>query len=554
MKVKPTTTVPIFTKGGQFLNKLLYILCLILMILVSIWIGFLQFRLPEVVSQHAEKEVFSAERAIKFLEEFAVKPHPVGDPEHDRVRDYLVSELTNLGVAPEIQVAEENLSAWGVPYEGKIENIIARIPGKNSSGGIMITSHYDTDENSPGAADAGSGVAAILETVRALKESPPLKNDVIILISDGEEIGLLGAQAFVQEHPWSKDVNIVLNFEARGSQGPSLLFETNDQNERIIAEFAKGASNPVTHSFILDLYQWMPNDTDLSIYNPFGMYGLNFGFFVGLFGYHTPEDTVENLDMASLQHHGDNMLDLVRHFGNMDLIAQEDGKSLYFNAIGKKVLTYSEKLVLPIMFFAIILFFITLFHGFIRKKLDLARTMLGFLVFLLTIALAYIIGVFLLVIISFVARMDLWTISAYPVTSNPIFISILLFVFAVIVTIYLFTLKRLNATDLTMGGLFGWLILVCFSSIFFKSSSYIFVWPFIMGLVSFNLYIFLRNEFSVKGKLLSLGMMVLPIILTAPIIYLVFALLTLQHVGILTAITSLLIIFIIPALNGLRGT
>lgn len=553
MKEKPTT-VPTFTKGGQFLNKLLYTLSLIMMILVSIWIGLLQFRLPEVVSHNAGKEEFSAERAIKYLEKFAVKPHPIGDPEHDRVRDYLVSELTKLGAAPEIQVAEENLSAWGVPYEGKIENIIARIPGKDSSGGIMITSHYDTDENSPGAADAGSGVAAILETVRALKESSSLKNDLIIMISDGEEIGLLGAQAFVQEHTWAKDVDIVLNFEARGSSGPSVMFETNDQNERLAVEFAKGTSNPIAHSFIFDLYQIMPNDTDLSIYKPAGMYGLNFGFFVGLFGYHTPEDTVENLDMGSLQHHGENMLNLVHHFGNMNLIAQDDGKSLYFNAIGKKILTYSEKLVLPIMFFVIILFFITLFHGFIRKKLNLARTVLGFLVFLLTIALAYMIGVLLLVIISFVARMDLWTISAYPEISNPVFISILLFVIVVIVTVYLFILKRLNATDLTMGGFFGWLILVCLSSIFFKASSYIFVWPFMIGLVGLNLYMFLKNELSVKGKLLSLGIMVLPIILTAPIIYLVFALLTLQHIGVLTAITPLLTIFIIPALNVIRAT
>lgn len=540
------------TKRSISLKKPIFIFFAIAASMLSVWIGLIQFQMPEIVAQNASKDQFSAERAKEYLEEISVVPRPIGSAEHDRVRDYLVSTLTNLGLSPEIQIAEENLTIWGTPYEGKVKNIFARIPGEDSTGAIMITSHYDSEDNSPGAADAGSGVVAILETVRVLTESHSLKNDVIILISDGEELGLLGAQAFVQEHPWLKDIAIVLNFEARGSEGASVLFETNDKNERLVAEFAKGASNPVAHSFIYDLYKSLPNDTDLTVYKNSGLYGLNFGFFVGLYGYHTPEDTVENLSLGSLQHHGDNMLDLVRHFGNMDLIAKEDGKSLYFNVIGKKVVTYNEKFVFPIMVMAIILFFLTCFHGFIRKKTTLARTGIGLLVFILTILFAFFAGERLLTVISQVTGRDLWTIRAYPVISNPVFISIILLIFAVIITIYLFILRRLNATDLTMGALFVWLVLVCLSSLFLKSSSYVFVWPFLLGLVIFNVHMYLKNELSVKGKLLSLGMIILPFIFTVPIIYLVFVLLTLQNVGVLTAITSLLVVFIIPALNQVR--
>ena len=49
--------------------------------------------------------------------------------------------------------------------------------------------HYDSVPFGPGAADDGAGVVTLLETARALKAGPPLKNDVIFLFTDGEEAG-----------------------------------------------------------------------------------------------------------------------------------------------------------------------------------------------------------------------------------------------------------------------------------------------------------------------------------------------------------------------------
>lgn len=534
-------------------TKNVYLTILIIAVCsVSIWFGLLQLQMPEVTSHTASKEQFSAERAMDYLEVIASEPRPIGAVAHDRVRDYLVATLTAFGLSPEVQVATENLSVWGTPYEGKVENIVARIAGTDSTGAIMITSHYDSESNSPGAADAGSGVVAILETVSVLTETGPLKNDIIILLSDGEEIGLLGAQAFVQEHPWAEEVDLVLNFEARGSSGPSVMFEMSEQNERLAAEFAKGTSYPISHSIINDIYKTLPNDTDLSIYKKAGMYGLNFGFFVGLFSYHTPEDTVENLNVPSLQHHGENMLDLVRHFGNLELAAQEDGKNLYFNVFGKKVVTYSEKLVLPFMVAAILLFIMTYIHGYHRKKLSMAGSGIGLFVFLIIVASAYFMGESLVALVSFITGLDLWTIAAHPRISNPVFIGVLLIVFVLTMIMYHWLLKRVNGIDMTMGGLFGWLLLLGASSLSFPSSSYVFLWPFVVVLSLLNLYLLLKKEFKMSGKILSLCMMVLPIIFAVPIIYLVYALITLQEVGVLTASASLLLVFFIPVLQQAR--
>lgn len=538
------------TKLSPFLKYLTFSILIIIACSISIWFGLLQFRMPEVVSDKAGTELFSAERAKDYLEEIAQKPRPVGASEHDRVRDYLVAQFLDLGLSPEILISEEAEAALG--HEGVIENILAKIPGKDSTGTIMLTSHYDTDANSPGAGDAGSGVAAILETVRALGESPSLKNDVIIYISDGEEIGLLGAKAFVSNHPWAKEVDIVINLEARGSSGPSVLFETNEQNERLVAEFAKATSNPIAHSFVYDLYKAMPNDTDLSVYKSAGMYGLNFGFFDGSYSYHSPEDTVENLNLESLQHHGDNMLNLVQHLGNMDLIAKEDEKSLYFNVIGKKVISYNEKYVLPIMIIGIILFFATFFHGYVQKKLTSVGTSIGFLLFLSTIIIGYFAGEGILAVISYLTEIQIWTISAYPSISNPVFIGTILLVMALIVAIYLATMKKISTNDMAMGGLIGWLILVCISSFFFKNSSYVFIWPLLIGLVGFNLLLLVKKKLlSVEGVVsLLLGM--LPLVMIAPIIYLAYILLLLHASGILMAGVALAVVFLVPALGHIR--
>ena len=133
----------------------------------------------------------------------------------------------------------------------------------------------------PGAGDDASGVAAILESLRALKAGPPPDRDIIILINDGEEIGLFGAEVFAEEHPWAKDVGVVLNFDARGNTGPSFMFETSDGNGWLIEQMARALPHPMATSLTGEVYRLMPNDTDLTVYKKQGMAGLNFAFVGG---------------------------------------------------------------------------------------------------------------------------------------------------------------------------------------------------------------------------------------------------------------------------------
>jgi Zn-dependent M28 family amino/carboxypeptidase len=237
----------------------------------------------------------------------------MGSAESARVRETIVRQLEEIGLAAEIQSSK--LQKPPAP-----KNVLARIKGQGPSGKktLMLCAHYDSAHEGPGASDDAAGVAVVIETLRALQAGPPLERDVIALLTDGEEMGLLGARLFVDQHPWAKDVGIVLNFDARGTSGPSIMFETSDGNGWLIRQYAQATAQPLCTSVSMDVYKKMPNNSDMTIFKNAGMGGLNFAFGAGLAYYHTSEDTPENLDQRTLQHHGENALAAARHFGHLD--------------------------------------------------------------------------------------------------------------------------------------------------------------------------------------------------------------------------------------------
>src|SRR5262245_12501236 len=184
---------------------------------------------PGAQSAAAPGGEFASGRAMKHIKEIAVRPHPVGSAEHSTVRDYILKELAGLGVNPETQrslvVTQQRGGSYG---SAVIQNLIGRLAGVDGKQAGLLACHYDSAPTSPGASDDGSGVAALLEVLRALKSGPPLKNDLLFLFTDAEEIGMLGARAFMDEHPSAREVAVVMNFEARGIGGPAIMFETSE--------------------------------------------------------------------------------------------------------------------------------------------------------------------------------------------------------------------------------------------------------------------------------------------------------------------------------------
>ena len=363
---------------------------LLILILIPVIIWFLfHSSIPRNISE-AELPVteFSTSRAFKHVEEISKQPHFVGSPEHSLVRNYIVRTLQDLEL--EVQT-QEGYSLTNKGMLTRAQNILARIEGSDNGKALLLMSHYDSAGHSSfGASDAGSGVATILEGVRALlAEGNSPKNDIIILFTDAEELGLNGAELFVNKHPWAKEVGLALNFEARGSGGNSfMLLETNSGNSKLIKDFIKAQPEfPVTNSLAYSIYKMLPNDTDLTVLKEQGnINGFNFAFIDDHFDYHTANDIPANLDKETLAHQGSYLMPLLTFFKDADLESFNSNEDLiYFNLPMGEMVSYPFAWILPMLIIGFVLFFGMVGYGILRKKLILKTILKGALPYFISL-------------------------------------------------------------------------------------------------------------------------------------------------------------------------
>ena len=348
--------------------------------------------MPQGISKDDEALAeFSTERALNQVEIIAQKPHYVGSTNHELVANYLKLELNRIGLETSVQEGF-TLNDKGLLVKSK--NILARIKGTNNTKALLLLSHYDSAPHSfsKGASDDASGVATILEGVRAfLYSKHPQKNDIIILFSDAEELGLNGAALFVNQHPWAKDVGLVLNFEARGTSGPSyMLMETNKGNEALVKEFTKAKpSHPVSNSLMYSIYKMLPNDTDLTVFREQGnIQGFNFAFIDGHFNYHTQQDDIQHLNKTTLAHQGTYIMPLLKYFTNIDLNQTESTEDdVYFSA-PFTFISYPFAWVMPMTLVAFGLLVLFIFVGRVKRIITFTEIFKGFVPLLGSIIIA----------------------------------------------------------------------------------------------------------------------------------------------------------------------
>ena len=319
---------------------------------------------PSPLPDNASVLEFSATRAMRHVGAVSQRPHPVGSPELDIVRDYIVAQLRNIGLEPSTQhTFATRQTRADVLLAGEITNVMTRLAGTESNGAILLMAHYDTVSTSPGAVDNASGVAVLLETMRALKSGTPLKHDVIALFTDGEEAALLGAQAFVEEHPWMADVRVTLNMGLL-YRGPPVIWSTNPKNGWLIAEWARSVRGSASASLLFSAF--MVGDTDLTPFLKAGVTGAHFLTASSFPYYHTAQDRPENMDAASIQQIGSQVLQFVRHLGDASLVDTKAPDRVYFPILGK-TLHYPLSWVVPLTVAAFVLYSVVLLAG-IRKE------------------------------------------------------------------------------------------------------------------------------------------------------------------------------------------
>lgn len=448
---------------------------------------------PAPLPATAPPDVFSADRAIVYVNAFATAPHPMGSVEHERVRDYLVSQLTNLGVIPEVQRATGVTPRYQVA--GTVENIVARVQGTSgATDAVALVAHYDSVCAGPGAGDDGAGVAALLETLRALRAGPPLRNDVIFLFTDGEEDGLLGASAFTAENPAAKDVRVALNFDNRGDAGEAQMFETSAGNGRLVQIFAQAAPHPRGSSLTYEIYKHMPNDTDMTDFKKAGDAGLNFAFIGHWEAYHTQLDNPPSLDRGSLQQLGENALSLARALGNDDLAHVQEQDAVYFSLPGNLFVHYSSRFVWPLAIGCGVFLLAMIFYanGAWQTRLSAIFVSLlahiGALILLLLIGFGFTFGV---------RWLHLHVLPEGPLNQSVLYtLGLFALLTAVLAMFYKEFRKKIESAAYFLGGAILVFLLVLVSSHWLAGGSYIFAWPLLAALLATGAAAFRPGQIS----------------------------------------------------------
>jgi hypothetical protein len=521
---------------------------------------------PAVVPESAPGTTFSAARAYEHLKTIARAPHPTGSLENARVRQYIYDQLAGMGLQPEIQTSTSvyhDTGKWGVAGPRGIEvtpdtwsiagatvhNVIARIPGTDNTGAIVLSAHYDSVPYGPGASDDGAGVAAILEAARALLAGPSLRNDVILLLVDGEEIGLMGSNAFVKNHPWMDEVALVLNLEARGSSGVTLMYETSLNNAWLIGEYARAAKGPVTGSLATDVWRLMPNSSDLTVFLQSGKQGMNFAYSENWTDYHTTHDSLEDLDVRSLQHHGYNLLALTQQFGALDLTARASKDAIFFSLLRLGVIHYPKDWALPLMFIALAATVILLWVGLRRGGLTPRGLVTGVLAVLVSIGAAALAGFLAVQASGLLKGGDLQVGMGGTYHVELYELGLLAVYLAVTATTYTLFLQQARPAELAAGALLIWLLLTIASTLLLPGGSYLFLWPLLAGLSVLGLILGPPQPLSALQRMLALVPVTIGLILFGTAIYLIQRMF---GVGIFPAggaMTALLLALVFPYID-----
>ena len=327
-------------KWGPFLLSL----CL------GIWLAFIAILPPTPKSIDAPQDQFSAARAMEDIRIIAAKPHPTGSEENAKVRAYLLTRLkalgfetsTNAGELPERPLARLNRWSGEDAASQSFVNVIGVKAGTDrTKPAVLLMAHHDTVWGSPGAADDTIGIASIFEIIRALNSAGPTQRDIIVLFTDAEELGLVGARQFFAWNPLRSSVGVIINFEARGGGGTANMFQTSAKNGNTARLYAKSVKQPSTSSLSTFVYSILPNDTDLTPALKGDYVAYNIANIGRAEQYHSPKNETDALQVSTLQHMGSQGLDLTRALVSADSFPTPKKDATFFDAFGLFTVIYA---------------------------------------------------------------------------------------------------------------------------------------------------------------------------------------------------------------------
>lgn len=302
---------------------------------------------PEISTSHAFQTDRAFSRLVRILGDES--PHAVDSLSNDRVRERLLSEIRSLGFNPIVRDDFHCSEGREAMRCARVRNIMFWI-NQTGPNAVMVASHYDSVPAGPGAGDDGAGVAASLEIAALLKDKD-LARPVLVLITDGEEVGLVGAASFVAKDPFAKLVSAVVSMEARGVSGPVAMFQTSTPNGRDVSALKSDIKAASSNSLASDVYQRMPNGTDVTEYLALDIDVGNFAIGGSPEFYHTPRDNLAMLDKRSFFHMGASAFNTVQAY--LEQSGDESEQQwIYTDFLGIVILALPQLFSIPLIVLA----------------------------------------------------------------------------------------------------------------------------------------------------------------------------------------------------------
>lgn len=501
---------------------------------VAAVLGVLQITPPQPAGLEVARERFSAERALTHLEVIGEKPRVPGEPFHQNSREYISGYLDQLGIETEIQdIINISPDLRQVPFSsGKVKNIIGFLPGLDPQGTILLMAHYDSVPTGPGVGDDAVAVASMLETARAVKAGEGLRNNIIFLFTDGHEYGLLGARAFLNEHPLAHEIELVFNFEGQGPRGPVYMFETSETGRELIGGLKRGVARPLASSLSEDVYDLLNFDNDFRLFADRNYPGLGMAIVSDMAYYHSAKDNLKRLDLATLQHQGDYVLGLAEYFGNHNMENLEKEDLVFFNLTGEHLIYYSQFWGIPLSIFGALL---TLFIWIFRKP-KLSGILTGILLLLVSIGIC--VG-----LVFSLKELAGWNVDTYR--SNYLQGGLAGLTISFTLALFFLGSRSFSPRDMGWGVMVIWAILAVGSAFFLPGGSYIFIWPLLVGLIYFLLPEKIES-FIPLGLLAAMAQ----VFFLVPLIIILYRALAMDLPEAATVLVILLVGLLVPALKG----
>jgi hypothetical protein len=465
-------------------------------------------RTPDVQPAGASAGVFSAERAMSDLEAVASRIRPMGSPEHEQSIAAIRGRLAELGVESEVVEGTATRNDFGQVFAGRLRNVIARIPGTDSSGAVGLLSHFDSVPTSTNGSDGGLGVATLLETVRAIKAGPPLKNDLVLWFGDADETTALNA-LLLQRHPWFSEVRFGVAFEAPGMTGRSVLTFAGQGNPDAASPLLSlGANEGVslnTQAIRTDNGRWLHetldavpgaavalpvNDIGMAASPDLGMSmwgtdlaGVSFTQIGDSSGYHTALDRPDRVSLGSLQDSGNTALAITRHFGGLDFIdlPAMHGDVAFTVAPGLTP-RYPAAAALPLALVTLAALVLVVALAWRKRRLGLGSLFVGVLVTVLSVVVAAVCAVLL--------TMALGTDAHFARNPYGVGWRILVTVtttLTVVAGVFLATIRLLKRDSREAGLTAGPVVVITLIAVLTAATapalSYVFLWPALAAIV-----------------------------------------------------------------------